>query len=166
LWMMVRRLKANSMISAAVAMACLAGLCVPDLRGGRLAYRIPTDGAENVAKWMKSRLTPGDVLVAQGLGWTPLTYYFRRHGVPVINRPGGCDYVTLVYTAKDASRRAAGGEMRVMTITGENQNPTAVLAGACIAWTGPSPELVYQTLNLRVHQGLGLRVPPVRREKQ
>jgi hypothetical protein len=111
-----------------------------------LAYRIRQTEQRTRTKWMKSRLTPGDVLVAQGLGWTPLTLLQTSWGCGD-QSPRRMRLRTLVYSAKDASRRAAGGEMRVMTITGENQNPTAVLAGACIAWTGPSPELVYQTLN-------------------
>lgn len=164
LWVMVRGFEAHSFVSIAIALACLAGLCVPDFRGGRLAYRIPSDGAENVARWMKGHLTPGDVVVAQGLGWTPLTYYFRRHGVPLVNRPSPCDYATLIYTSKGGAGRNPG---RVLTISGVNQNPSTVLSGACMAWqASPIPDVVYQTLNLRVHQGLGVRVAPGRREKQ
>jgi len=148
-----------SWISAAIALWCFVGMSVPDLRGTRLVSRASVINVEDAAVWIKGRLKPGEIVVVKGAGWSPLTYYFRRHGIPLVSRPAPCDSWSLVYYPKGAmARRPAGEQPRVLTVSTSGQEPDTLLSSACMTWQPSSaPSLVYTNSGLRIHEGFGAR---------
>lgn len=164
LWLLMRGLGgrdeiARSRLSAGIALVCFVGMCIPDLRGTTLASRRSSRGVEDAAVWMKSRLIPGDIVVVQGMGWSPLTYYFRRYGIPLISRPAPCDALSIMYTPHSRlTGKPAEDKMRVLAVSIPTQSPDAVLAGACLAWQPSTiPRLVFESAGIRIHEGLSVQ---------
>jgi hypothetical protein len=165
LWFLVWSLGRNavhaSRLSAVAALACLVAMCIPDLRGTRFAFWASLPRVEDAAVWLKDHLSPTDTIVVRGAGWSPLSYYFRRHGVPFVSRPAPCDAMSLVYTSRGARLGAGSGSgMRVLAVSSSSQDPETILSRACLAWqpTLP-PRLVYDTAGIRVYEGYAGRGP-------
>lgn len=139
--------------AAVLASVCVLAMCIPDLRGTRELGRLP--GTENTAVWIKGRVMPGDLVVVKGAGWSALTYYFRRHAVPLVNRPAPCDPMSVVYTAPGVPLRpAAGGARRVLTVGNWSDSSESVLSGACLAWQPTAAaQLVYSFGRIRIYEG-------------
>jgi hypothetical protein len=156
----------SSGLPAAVALSCFLLMGGAVLRGMSVSSRSALDGIEDIAVWLKGRLTPGSVVVAGIPATAPLSYYFRRHRVPLINRPAPCDAMALVYSSTGSfTGTPASGEMRVLTVVDEEQQTLqTVLSAACL--TGQAPPvamLVYGRPGLSVYEsyigpGAGMRV--------
>lgn len=159
LWFLVQRLARadaapRNRLSAVIALCCFLVMCLPDLRGSRLAFRTNDNKVENMAAWIQNHVGPDDLVVAKGAGWSPLTYYFRRNRAPLINRPAPCDPMSIVYTLKGSAPHPPGAPRHVLTVGTFRDDPTAVLSASCLVATPSSPpELVYDREGMQVHQG-------------
>jgi hypothetical protein len=153
----VRERPYSSLFSAAAALCCFLTMCVPDLRGTRLAYRTHSIHVEEASLWLKDHVKPGDVIAVKGAAWSPLTYYFRRHAVPLVNRPAPCDGMSIIYTLKGGARNPASGPRRVMTLGTQGEDPGMILLTSCLAWSPTvPPQLVYDNGGIRIYEGLAV----------
>jgi hypothetical protein len=146
LWLALRTLAGrSSRASAAIALACLSIACIPDLRGTRAAHGAGLPKVEDAVIWMKTRLAPDDAVLVNGFGWSPLTYYFRQHRVSLVSRPSSCNAESLVYTSGGAPPgRTVARERRILIVARSDQNPAAMLAGACLAGQSTRVRLMFE----------------------
>ena len=147
LWLVIRRFATrlttrSSFLAAAVALISVLSMCIPDLRGARLIRGAALPRVEDAVEWLQGGLRPSDMMVANGFGWSPLSYYLRRHRIPLVSRPSTCDPETLVYTSNSAP---VPGERRVLIIARSDQSAGTILSSACLAGRSSRvPQLVYE----------------------
>jgi 4-amino-4-deoxy-L-arabinose transferase-like glycosyltransferase len=158
IWLLVRRFGErnetySSRLSVVMALACFVLMCHYDLRDKALGTfgQIRMD---RVAAWMKQSVLPGDVIaVKPGWYWSPLSYYLRRQGIPLISRAAPCDPMSMVYTFKGEPMGRTTRETRVLTVARWDQDLEEVLSVACVAGEQyPSPHLIYEDAGIRVYE--------------
>jgi len=160
LWLMVRTLVGHwgpraRWLPVAIALACFLLVGGTVIRSDSVRSRPKLSGIKELAAWMKGRLKPQDVVLAKIPSTAPLSYYFRRQGIQMINRPAPCDGMSAVYSSTGfypPNRENIKG--RILAIVCEQeQTLESVLAIGCLEnRTTADPRLIYRQGGIELYE--------------